>query len=735
MPVISSIFLVLSLVLAVVIGPQTLAWMWGPAMMALGFAVLAALPTIWRHGKISADFGMLAFGALTATWFAWRAWVSPVAELGQADLLLIGGAMGAFVSIRAITGHHLAENILSWGVALLLLANLAVMGIQMSNPDFVPVFHTKSIKGPTGFFAHYNETANYLIASSMLVAAAALFGRHALATRIFWILIVIAGLVGIWFTRSRGGIFGAATALGVFTVFMLILGKQRNAKWFAPAVIAVPAIGLGILSYLMIGWQEAQEFRQAGSGIDALMDNTCRLYFLGIALSCISLHPLVGGGSRSFSWECFQFADGKTLGNMINYRPEMVHNELVQSATDYGFAGLGLLVGLIGALALAAILRILFEKNSTELDNRNAWRIGALAAIAGMLVQSSFSFVFHLMTGILLLGICLGQMSRSPALSPTLRTLASRILLSAAAVACAILLLPIGWKGFQVTQILWPIYFSKQPETSTESKIDALTEAIQIWPQPSLYLERGTTFQECAISEDRADSRDYAERAITDYQSASQLHPFDPKSEINRANLLSHLQRDAEAEEAFARAITLQGGMEPAFRGHFFLAGHFLKKSLRMSNAANPESARITIELAATHIELAVEKMHWLMGDMREPRIAIHEKLGNMQEAAGDLPGALKAYDLASSTPTGNRAHYRAGVIIGKLAVEAWSARKPSEALFGFIEAKKRIGQAGNALPEGVTANQRTETIAYLDQMIAFLKDAKIEPAKPPSKR
>lgn len=731
MPIISSIFLVLSLILAVVIGPQTRPWVWGPAMIALGIAVLAAMPAIWRRGKISTDLGMLAFGAVTAAWFAWRAWVSPVAELGQADLLLVAGAVGTFISIRVIAGHELAERILSWGIALLLLANLAVMGIQMIHPDFVPVYRSKLVNLPTGFFAHYNETANYLIASSMLVGAAALFGRHALATRIFWVLIAIAGIAGVWFTRSRGGIFGAAAACGVFALFLLILGKRRNAKWFAPAVIAVPAIGVGVVAYLLIGWQEAQELRHAGSGLDALMDNTCRLYFLGIALSCIGLHPLIGGGSRSFSWECFRFADGKSHGDIITHRPELVHNELLQSATDYGLIGAGLLVVLLGTLALVAILRVLFEEQSNNRNDRDAWRIGALAALAGMLVQSSFSFVFHLMTGILLLGICLGHMSRTPAQSATPRTLASRILLSAAALACAALLLPIGWKGLQVTRILWPVYFSKQLDTSAESKIDALNKALRIWPQPSLYLERGITFQELTTLKDQSYFHDFAERAIADYRSASQLHPFDPKFEINGANLLSQLQRDAEAEESFERTIALQGGMEPAFRGHFFLARHFLKKSIRLFNTNNPEPASAAIELAASHIELAVESMHWVIADMREPRVTIHERLGNARESAGDLPGALKAYDFAASIPTGNRAHYRAAVIIGKMAVAAWSERKPSEALFGFMEAKKRIGLAGNTLPESVTPAQRAATIAYLDQQIAFLKGAKIKPTKP----
>ena len=102
---------------------------------------------------------------------------------------------------------------------------------------------------------------------------------------------------------------------------------------------------------------------------------------------------------------------------------------------------------LLGALTLAAILRPGFEDRPREPDARDAWRLGGLAALAGMLVQSSFSFVFHLMPGIILLGICLGMMSRSGTPAPHSRGLGSRLLLTLAALGCAATLLPAGWKG------------------------------------------------------------------------------------------------------------------------------------------------------------------------------------------------------------------------------------------------------------------------------------------------
>ena len=729
MPAISAVFLVIALIAAVVIGPQTRPWTWGPAMLALGLAVMSAVPVFWKRGKVPMDLWVLGLGLLTAGWFAWRAWNSPVAELGQADLLLAGGAVGAFVSIRAIAGNALAERILLWGIALLLLANVVVIAQQIHDPSFSPIFRTRRTAFATGFFPTYSEAANYLIACALVLGAAALFGRHATLTRLLWFLIATAGMAGVWFTRSRGGIFGAAVGCGVFAAVAMMLAKRRGARWFAPALIAIPVIGLTLGSYLFMGWQQAQDLRSAGSGIEDLLDNTCRLYFLGIALSCIGLHPLAGGGSRSFSWECYRFWEQKIQGAGL-VRPDMVHNELVQAATDYGLIGAGLLSGLLGTLALATILRVLFENTPKERDASDAWRLGALAGLAGMLVQSSFSFVFHQMPGIILLGICLGQLSRTTGQAPCVRSHGTRLLLSLAAIACAILLLPAGWTGSQVTRVLWSTYFSKQPPPSAESRIDAFSDAIQLWPQSTFYQERAAICQTMTGSSGGPGFREPAELAINDYQAAARLHPYDPALAVNRANLLSHLQRDAEAEQEYAKAIELQGGMECAFRGHFSLATHCLHKGLRLFRADAPQPALESLECAATHIEEAVKQMPWVMTDMHEPRIAIHAGLGGAREAAGDRPGALRAYDFASTIPSGARAHYQAGVLLGKMAVEEWSQRRASEALKHFLEARKRLGQAGTTLPAGTTPDQRATYIAYLDRTIAFLKGAKVEPSK-----
>ena len=227
------------------------------------------------------------------------------------------------------------------------------------------------------------------------------------------------------------------------------------------------------------------------------------------------------------------------------------------------------------------------------------------------------------------------------------------------------------------------------------------------------------------ITEDATE--DATQNAIQDYESAGNLHSYDPGIQVNLANLLSKNQRDFDAEASYHRAIQLQGGMEPAFQARYFLATHLLGKAQRQFTAQDPSPALTTLELAAQQMEQSVKDMRWAAPNIYDARVAIHENLGAAREASGDYLGAGQAYDFASTLIAGSKAHYRAGLLLGKQADAAWRDRRPSEALRDFIEAKRRIGMASE-LPADVTPNQRVEYLAYLDRSIDYLKGAKVEP-------
>ncbi len=727
MPVVSSLFLTIALVLAVVIGPQTRPWAWGPAMLALGVSAAAALPEFWRKTKYVADFWLLAFAAIVVGWFAWRACNSPVAQLGEADLMLLSGGVGAFISIRAIEGNKIAERILLWGIALLLIANVFVIGKQVAVPSYSPFFKARAGAFPSGFYAHYNEAANYLIASSLIIASAGLLGRHHLITRIVWGGIAFAGLAAVYFTHSRGGILGAAIGFGVFVIGVLIVGKRKKTAWFLPALMGAPLIAIAAGAFLFSGWESSQKIRDAGTSVEEIFDSGPRLHFLGIAVSTIGMHPWIGGGSRSYSWECFQFLEVTAQGVSVTTKPEQVHNELVQAATDYGIIGAGILAGLLGSLTVLAFVRILFQQEANELDSASAWRLGGMAALAGMFVQSCFSFVFHLLPGVILLGICLGKMACSRGgKANRYQEIGSKFILSIAGVASLLLLCSNGWKYTQVTRSLWASHLSKFEISSRESKLLALTEAISIWPQYSLYQERAAILGELIAANKGPEAQTALQSAIKDYQNASALHSNDAGIAINLANLLSQAQRDLEAEKSYEHATRLQGGMELAFQAHYLFAKHLVSKAARDFNPSDPTSSLESLETAARQTELSNKKTHPHNQNVWGLRPVVYENLGISREANGKYQEALESYEVAAALPGGATAHYRAGYLLSKMGESAWRGLRPSEALAKFTEAKKRVGQA-QQLPDGVTAAQRLELIAHIDRWIGFFKEMNVE--------
>ncbi len=725
----------IALVLAVVIGPQTRAWSWGPALVPLGLALLAAIPPLVRRNGPRTDIWVACVGLLVTGWFAWRAWVSPVEEFALADLLLLASAVGSFLVMRTIQGNPAAERVLLWGIALLLLASVAVVAKQIGDPSFSPFFSSRPQAWPSGFFAHYNEGANFLIGSSLVLGAAACVGLQGRAERAIWGLIALAGLAAVYFTHSRGGILGVAVGSSVFFAVALMIGKRRGAGWFAPALIGIPVIGLALGIFLYHGWSDAQAVRL--QTISALGDNTVRLVLMGIAVSTIAEHPWAGGGSRSFSWEVLQHWE-TDLHGWGRARPEQVHNELLQAATDYGLAGAVLVGGFMIALVIAGLGRSIFSGNEERFGMGDAWRLGGIAGLAGMFVQSSFSFVFHLLPGTILLGLCLGRAAGGLAKTGGSGALTNRLPGFAMAAVCLLLaagLLPVGWAASRTTESLRAIYFSKAP-ASPAARLTALSEAIRRWPTAELLRERAMLMQEIAAADVPEFSSEEATRlALDDYTEALDRHPFDATSSINRANLLSSSRRTAEADEEFARAIRLQGGLEPAFRARVHFARHLVRKGRSLMSVGNYAPAVDAFQQARAEIEIVGEEFPQLIdwGEGLDLQLTILEGLGAAQEGMEDFPAAADAYLAASKFHQGRRAHFYLGALFTRIGEKAWTSRKPSDAFAYFLKAREHFGTASE-LPEGVTAELKQELVDYIDRSIALLTETKFVPTELPER-
>ncbi|MBK1882490.1 O-antigen ligase family protein [Luteolibacter pohnpeiensis] len=734
MNIIPTVLLGISLILAVVIGPQMRSWTWGPALFVLGLAILSALPAVWKKQERLSLPGLLGFGIMMVAWFTWRAFASPVHEFAIADLMLLGGAAGSFIVTRTISNSVMAERILVWTIAGLLLASVGIIIKQVGDPSYNPVFPTRSTDLPAGFFRHYNDGANFLVGSSLVLAGAALFGRQGAITKSIWGLIALAGLFAVYWTRSRGGILAAGLGAGSFVGMALIVGKRRNSSWFIPIALSFPVILLALGYFAYRGLSDAQE-KRFSSKVEAVVDNPIRLYLLSTAVTCISEHPIQGGGSRSFSWECFRAWDHEAYG-YSDRRPEQVHNEIMQAATDYGLVGVLLLIGFIGTILVGAILRCLFSDLSSvyPVSTEALW-VGGFAGFSGMFVQSCFSFVFHLLPGAMLLGICLARASHLPPADIKKSAAISKSIITVLSLGIAAFLIPISWKATQVLTVMWPTFTAPPDSVPADQKLKALKEAATIQPEAVFYREMGMLHQsEMEKSPGSAASRESLTEALADYTKAENLHPFDPLTTVNRANLLSFKGDDHAAEDEFKRAAFLQGGMESSFRSYYYYAQHLIQKAERQLSNGNPDAAFASASDASQQVSMVAKEMGWFMRHYEGMKIKLDALLaqGSSSEAANRPQDALSYYKAAAEIPIPSDAKWKAGVLLMNEGKTAYSKRNPEIALRDYLEALNYLKAA--PIPNKVPRDLKGEYVSYLNRSIEFLRGAKIEPAKADAK-
>lgn len=732
MNVIAALLLVVSVWLAVLLGPDLSMWRWGASLLVLGLAMVAAVPGCWVRVTRGGGRGLVALGVATAGWFAWRAWASPVAEFGLADGLLVAGVAGCFLVVRTIQERVHAERVFVWGIALLVLASVVVLARQVADPGFSPGFVGR-FPFPSGFFGHYNDGANFLIGSACLTGGMALVGRYSKGERLTWGLIAIAGLVAVWFTRSRGGIAAAGVALAVFAIMAMIVGRRQGVRWFAAGVVALPVIGLLAAGFVVKGWTEAQAARNQSGAIESMMDNEIRLHMIDIAASCVGLHPWQGGGSRSFSWECNRFWETDSHGLGGN-RPEQVHNEIMQAAADYGIIGAGLLVLLVGGIVVMAVIRSLFAEPAGARSNVDAWRLGGVAGLAGMLIQSNFSFVFHLLPGALMLGLCLGGAAHPGEAMKTsgARATGSAVLASALALACAALLVSLGWMGVRVTAVMCADNHGKRSELSREARIGVLTEAIRRWPLGEFFMERAGIYQKQAAQAPQGTCDTVAvTRAADDYRQAAAANPFAPWPVVNQANLLALLGQDAEALKLFDRGIELQGGMEAGYKAGYSKAAYLRDHAERLLAADKRDEAVAALVNARDTLARTNSLAVWgEQGQLaRSLRISIGDRLAVLLSLAGRDREAENEFEATAAIGTETGIRYLYACHLRMKAKRVWYERNPAEALGLFIRARYWLDLTGNHLPAGVKPEDCAKFRGELDECIAFLKGAQVEPA------
>ena len=583
MQLISGIFFALALILAVSLGGQTLDYTWGPALIVLSAALAAMIPRAWTSGKLDGGTAFaISIFAISVGWVLWRCSLGPVKEFARSDALLVAGTCAAFAWSFLAPAEGRALRVCMLVLVLLGTANFGISLYQLRDPSFAWPFRDRPTLFPSGLFGHYNHLADFSLVSVAFLGARLFFARDRRLERVVQALGLASSAGCVLVSSSRGGVISlCAVVMALAGLGALVAWRDKTPRRRMAAVVAL-SMPLLVAGIAVPALGRLQERRGVESGSAAsFADNQYRLQMIGLAVDVTANHPWTGGGSRAFGWEKYHAWEPSESG-VLPSDDDFVHNELLQVATDYGWIGAILVTAAVLAIGLRGVAGLATGEGGVARRAADAVSCGGLAAMTGTLLHSNFSFVTHTFPGALYLGLALGcalpryRSEQAAAASPWPSI--SGAITAVALVLLTPLLAYAGGKGTMAYREAWPVFFGRErlATTAPGAAIDRMHAALEIWPSAEMAGDAAQLARRASQMKGLPDPerREKLSEAAELYAVARKWNPFDPAWSVNRANVLSALGRDQEAEAEFESAIALEGGMEGIFRARYYFARH-----------------------------------------------------------------------------------------------------------------------------------------------------------------
>lgn len=576
---------------------------------AVGLVAVSLIPLLLagalgqRREKRSVFLGVLV--GIAGVYAAWVASRSAVIDFGRTDGLLLGCGLAACCWAGWLARRP-GHRVLAAGVGILALANVVVALIQWKDPAFTPIYAGRETNTyPSGFYAHYNHFASFLLGSGFLAAGCALMPGSRRWKRLGWSAVALGCLGGIILSQSRGAFLAAGVGGLVLLSCWLVDLNRRRVKWFGIALVGVlallPVAGVGAWRFARI----ALSSRGVESNSARMMDDSGRLDFASMAVQIASEQPLTGGGSRSFSYEVFRKWDAQEMwvgsGDI-----DMVHNELLQAAVDYGWIGLLLIVLVIFCVTARGLMVLAVDPPVPPGAVDGGLTTGALAGIAAMLVQGMFSFVFHMAPDVLLLGLLLGLVISQPwpFVKQSAQTAAWRRPAPWVACTLAVVLGLVAWRD---AGAWWLVARPGAPGTvaDPESRYQSLRHALGIRPDFRIEQSMAEAAGELSQSQPEPSRADWSQQLMEHQRSILVRHPWNHAARLGLARQLDELGQFREAEEHYRKLLPLLDTREMYYHARFSYGSHAFRRSYALWQARRPSEALAWAMEARNQMEIS----------------------------------------------------------------------------------------------------------------------------------
>ena len=387
-----------------------------PAYGILALAALASLADL-RRAKLPPGGWCLLSSALFFGYLLVRALVSPVVYLAWPDEFAIGGAL----IIYLLTACYLTDpRRRLWILTSLLViagVNLGVGVRQFSEGGNYMLFgflRSAQYTGrASGLYICPDHLAGFLEVVACLSIAMMIWSRCRPWVKLLLGYGALCCAAGLLITGSRGGALSFGAGVSVLTVLGLWRTGRSGTGWLRGLLAVGIALALlaGGVSVALSSSPALQERARI------LLDKKdIRLRMWPAAIQQYNESRVFGTGSGTYLYYGRRFRDLSVQADPI--RP---HNDYLELLAEYGLVGAAGFLLFLGAHLRWGwrAFRHLSLSSSGGNSNAAAWNIGALAAVACLMVHSVVDFNLHIPANALLMAFVFGVLANPGRPLPT----------------------------------------------------------------------------------------------------------------------------------------------------------------------------------------------------------------------------------------------------------------------------------------------------------------------------
>jgi O-antigen ligase len=436
--------------------------------------------------------------------------------------------------------------------------------------------------------------AAYLNGSVFFLLSYVVLGKR-VGLRVFFALAVVAMVMALVHSGSRGGWLSLMVGGAVWLGFLLIDLKRHGSRLFVPlALVGLPLVVAGGVTSvgvvrLLTAERQVEQNPDRDPEVNLAEADGGRMAFQQMAFEVFQDEPVLGGGPRAFSYRSLEKWDRDALGIWTNL-PVYAHNEYLQVLSDYGLVGFLVVVALLFGHGIAGLAGVLTGGSRDR--EVTIWQIGAAGGLTAILTQSFFSFLFHYPACLALAAVQLGMLA-SP-LSPSRRSgvIMGRVV-ALAGLAVAAGLIVAGWplgQSYRLQRQGMKELSAAESRDQVFRAFETLTKAGNLAKEPDIFevvARRAMAFANEAEKGGHPDlARELNVKAKEALERSLELNPHFGEGIAGLPRVNDKLGNFAEAEKGHERAMKELWTREISLRPHYQAARSSYFKSFRTESSS-----------------------------------------------------------------------------------------------------------------------------------------------------